>query len=783
MDEQDKNNPTVPPLPEVPNPSEETQETEEDFVNRIVGEYTSKQNRPRLASELKSTPNEFSYGKWDTDEEDYIKNDIAPNLIKDMTEDDNTVRGKFQGILDDPYETIHGSSDVGRKVRDKLLERNMSQGMKNIKSVPDFMNNVAALRNYYYIAVNSDKPESRKNAINNINHIRNRVKNFWDNLDDDDKRGIKNSMLLIEYGQAYNDITSKKVPDDQVIYIIPRETSIPLVLTVPTKGAYKTTVGDFKRDLYKLTTDRDTNEVELPSGFTMTRMNRVRTSLKDTDILDMLNPEFYRELSQEQKDRLGKEGLELFYKSNNADIVAALDRIGLRLGDYSEILNNMDASTSAIISAILASSATNKAKEAEIKRALEKAKEDAKNARKAKEKAEGERDDAILENEVSSVNESIKNDEDNIINSATDFSPINEVVKSSNGEYGDINQSVTTALNNSDRFISLVNTLPGLDNSTKQSLEEAAKQLQEDINKAGSKRSVSNPIGQKLGKEIFSYDPNKLNKANQDFQRRVEEITKGINNSQIEKKLASEAGAMMIPIAKIISMADKATELGYYHHAMGKMAKDPVYYNSFLNSLDNDYQRQLVKSKYKDKDVVPILADAALSKVPHMNAFKGTDKEKNELRKYFKEPSNEHLISIGRMGFMVNTENSTPYVGMNSDDRGRVRSGKYTPEEWLRMLGLGDWWDKDLVDKQELYNPRIGLPDKHSLDDLRYVFGGSFNWNPLSKEGLGLTYAKTYLIPFLYGDDIKNFKTAQERLKYLKAMDKRIPDEIKRIVR
>ena len=386
MDENQNENMTAPPSPEVDNNSTPDADMEA-WIQKTIGDYNKTQERPKLASQLKSQPDEFSYGKWNEDEENIIKNEIAPELIRDMTDDDDTVTKNFQKILNDPYETLYSGSDLGNKVKDKLIDKVLNKSWEKTERVPDFMNKLQHMRKLYYTAVNSKDEGYRKSAVKQINTYRKALGQFMDGLDDKSMQELKNAMLLTEYGQAYQDITSKNVPNSTEIYIIPRETSIPIITTQPVKGAYRTTVGDFKTDLYKLATNRDSDAINLPSGFTMTRGNDKRTSLKDTDLREMLNPEFYRELTEEQRERLGKEGLELFFKPHNADIVAALDRLGLKLGNE-DILDSIDASTKAVIEAILASQADSKTKQKKILEELEKAKKEAKAARGAQAKAE-----------------------------------------------------------------------------------------------------------------------------------------------------------------------------------------------------------------------------------------------------------------------------------------------------------------------------------------------------------------------------------------------------------
>lgn len=313
------------------------------YLDQIKAEhkaYKEKQNRPNLAKDLYKQKREALYegeviDEWSDAEVEAIKS-IFPEISEyQYNRSNEELTQEIQDLLDNPNEILQGNTKLGRNVRNRLVDKTMQQSYGNLGWCNDFLNELSTLRRLYATATYSENPEVRKRAIKRINQIEETTNIRLNNMTDDDKTRLKNYMLLTEYAQTYENI--KNYPDSQDIWILAREADQPIVAVKPMEGAYKTTIGDFKSDMYRLATNR--GSVSLPSGITKTRRKPNDVNLYSVDFDAFFNPNRYIELSSEKQKQLAKEGLSRYFDMTKPD--------------YTQITDAMNQNTRVLVRAIL----------------------------------------------------------------------------------------------------------------------------------------------------------------------------------------------------------------------------------------------------------------------------------------------------------------------------------------------------------------------------------------------------------------------------------------------
>lgn len=363
-------------------PKRDKQKELDDWVNKTeteYEEYLQGLKKPKYWESTTKTPREPSeddfeeYDEWNDNELNFIRS-LMPEVSEASSwRDEKELQKEFQSLVNNPEDVIYGRTALGENIRSRLVDKVARSADSKLGWCKEYMNNLASVRRLYSIAINSDNPETRKNAIRKINQIEESTNERLEKMSDDDKIRLKNYMLLVEYLPVYGDL--KNYPDDMEIWITPRETNHPIVTKSPRDGAYHTTIGDFKGDIYRLASGRSTGNVFLPSGITMTRRKPKDTDLYAIDFDQFFNPYRYIRMDKEKQNQLAKDGLTRYFDMTQPD--------------YTPITESMDRNTYMLIEAIKSNKElTEKQKQAEIERVKKEADERLRKEQNRRQKAE-----------------------------------------------------------------------------------------------------------------------------------------------------------------------------------------------------------------------------------------------------------------------------------------------------------------------------------------------------------------------------------------------------------
>jgi hypothetical protein len=340
-------------------------------------EAEEKQARTRLAEGITKNKRvdewDESPDEWNEAEERVIRGLMKSTLSLPNNKSNDELKADIQGILDNPSNLIYPKTQLGKDLRDNYLNNVMNTSYKELGKVKDWMNDLSSLRQLYAIATTSENPNIRKEAIKRINKIEDNTNAFLENMDDQKKLELKNYMLLTEYAQAFEDLKYQR--DEKDIWILARDGAPPIITEKPVKGAYKTTVGDFKGDIFRLLSNRSTGDVFLPSGLTKTRRKPNDTDLYAIDFDQFFNPYRYIRMDKEKQNQLAKDGLTRYFDMTQPD--------------YTPITESMDRNTYMLIEAIKSNKElTEQQKQAEIEKIKREADERLRKEQNRRQKAE-----------------------------------------------------------------------------------------------------------------------------------------------------------------------------------------------------------------------------------------------------------------------------------------------------------------------------------------------------------------------------------------------------------
>lgn len=348
------------------------------YLDQIKAEYKAykeKQDRPNLAKDLYKQKREIE--DWDIEPDEWSDAEVEAikSIFPEISEyqynrSNEELTQEIQDLLNNPDNVIYGKTKLGRNIRNRLVDKTMQQSYGNLGWCNDFLNELSTLRRLYATATYSENPEVKKRAIKRINQIEETTNTRLNGMTDEEKAQLKNYMLLTEYAQTYENI--KNYPDNQDIWILAREADQPIVAIKPMEGAYKTTIGKFKSDMYRLATNR--GDVALPSGITKTRKRPNDVDLYSVDFDAFFNPYRYVEINKEKQNQLAKEGLSRYFDMTRPD--------------YTPITESMDKNTYMLIEAIKSNKELTEAqKQAEIEKIRKEAEEKINKANRERDKA------------------------------------------------------------------------------------------------------------------------------------------------------------------------------------------------------------------------------------------------------------------------------------------------------------------------------------------------------------------------------------------------------------
>lgn len=267
-----------------------------------------------------------SYDAWTDSQYEFIKGKV-PSYLGELPDEDEPIKEQVQDILNDSWEFFNSKSNLAKNMRTGITKELLDNGSFNSMASPiKMMNELSDMQGLYWVALNSDNPERRKRATKRINELQDKYDRVFKGLDDDSKKLLKGQILFSEYYDAL--AKTMQYPGDATIYITPRAGDAPLVTSKETgnPGEYKMTLDEFRSDMLKLAMGKQTDSVGLKSGFIQTKRYK-NGDIYSFDFNDIFDPMRYIKLSENDKEKLRKEGLNIYYHDRQEEIKKELQNI------------------------------------------------------------------------------------------------------------------------------------------------------------------------------------------------------------------------------------------------------------------------------------------------------------------------------------------------------------------------------------------------------------------------------------------------------------------------